>query len=76
MEICLNQLSNEVQKLITNVKLSNQTLTITEDGIPLVIISPMIEKKRPSFGCMGDSLNILEDIVSPVVSESDWEANQ
>lgn len=76
MEISLNQLSLEVQKLITDVKSSNQSLTITKNGIPLVMISPLTDKKRASFGCMGDSLTIIEDIVTPVVSESDWEANQ
>lgn len=73
MEIPLNQLSGELQTLIADIKHKNQNLTITDAGRPLAIISPITQKKRASFGCMKESITIIEDIIAPVVPESEWE---
>ena len=76
MEISLNQLSHELQTLIADVKSSNKSLTITDDGVPVVTISPLTQDKRASFGCMRDSITINGDIIAPVVPESEWEVNR
>ncbi|MBD2547245.1 type II toxin-antitoxin system Phd/YefM family antitoxin [Planktothricoides raciborskii] len=76
MEITLNQLPQNVQQLIAAINGANQTLTITDAGKPLAIISPVTKQKRAAFGCMKNTMQIVENIVAPVVPESEWEVKE
>ncbi len=73
MEITLDQLPPDLQKLIAEIKRTNQPLTITEAGIPLAVLSPAPKPKRAPFGCMKNTVQILDDIVTPAVPEAEWE---
>ncbi|WP_217860787.1 hypothetical protein, partial [Picosynechococcus sp. PCC 7002] len=76
MEITLKQLSPDFQRLITEMGQSNESINITDEGTPLAILSPTPQKKRAAFGCMKETIQILDDIVAPAVPESAWEVLQ
>ncbi len=76
MEITLKQLSPDFQQIIADVGQSNKPIIITDEGTPLAILSPMPQKKRAAFGCMKETVQILDDIVAPAVPESAWEVLQ
>jgi hypothetical protein len=62
--------------LKVNTTYSN-TLNVIHEGKPLVIISPATtQPKRPTFGAMKGSGEILGDLVAPAVPPSTWEALQ
>ena len=69
-------LPQNVQPLIAEINGTNQTLTITDAGKPLAIVSPVTKQKRAAFGCMKNRMQIVDDIVSPVVPESEWEVKE
>lgn len=76
LEITLNQLPQDLQQLIEEITRTNQSLTITEAGVPLAILSPLPKQKRAPFGCMRNTMEILDDIVIPAVPESEWQVLQ
>jgi antitoxin (DNA-binding transcriptional repressor) of toxin-antitoxin stability system len=76
MNITLNQLPPDFQQLIKEIRHSNQTLTITEADQPLAIISPVTKQKRAPFGCLKNTIQIHDDIITPAVLESEWEILQ
>ncbi|MEB3311434.1 MAG: hypothetical protein VKJ02_14500 [Snowella sp.] len=76
MEIPLKQLPQQFQEVITELQHTHKTLIITDEGKPLATIAPIAQSKRAPFGCLKDSLQILDDIVAPAVPESEWEVFQ
>jgi antitoxin VapB len=75
-EITLTELPENLQILLNQVRQTGEILTITQDGIPLVAISPIHSSKRNSFGCMKDTGEILDDIVEPTSNLVSWESLQ
>ena len=61
MEISLKQLPQQIQEFITELEQTHQTLIITDPGRPLATISPIVQSKRAPFGCLKDSLQILDN---------------
>ena len=75
-EIAINSLPQNIKKLIEEIQRTNKPLTITQAGVPVVVISPVKESKRPAFGAMKETGQILEDIVIPAMPEDNWEVLQ
>ena len=76
-QISTNELPENLQQLFTEIQRTQTPLTVIHEGKPLVIISPATTKpKRPTFGAMKGSGEILGDLVSPAVPSNTWEALQ
>jgi prevent-host-death family protein len=63
--IILSDLPETIQTLLSQAQTTGENLTITQNGIPLAIISPIKKTKRAAFGAMKDSVKIVGDIVEP-----------
>ena len=63
-------------EVLERIRRTGRPLLITKRGIPLPEVVPPSRYKTsaPWLGALRDSATISGDIVSPVVSESDWEA--
>jgi prevent-host-death family protein len=62
-KITIAELPETIQTLLNQAQKTGESLTITQNGIPLAIISPVKKRTRPSFGVMKNSGEILGDIV-------------
>jgi antitoxin (DNA-binding transcriptional repressor) of toxin-antitoxin stability system len=74
MTIATTELPEILQTLFLEVEQTNQSVTITHQGKPIVIITPANPPKpnRPAFGFMQGE--ILGDITAPI--EQPWEVLQ
>ena len=76
-QISTNELPENLQQLFTEIQRTQTPLTVIHEGKPLVIISPATtQPKRPTFGAMKGSGEILGDLVAPAIPLSTWEALQ
>ncbi len=71
--ITLSELPKNLQILLDEAQKTGKALTITRDGIPLAIISPIQSKKRTAFGVMRNSGEIIGDVVEPTSELVSWE---
>jgi prevent-host-death family protein len=72
-QITLSELPEALQQLIANVQRTGKPLTVVDNGKPVVIVSPVSsQQKRPAFGVLKESGEILGDIIEPVVSPTIW----
>ncbi|MEO0838661.1 MAG: type II toxin-antitoxin system Phd/YefM family antitoxin [Cyanobacteria bacterium J06643_5] len=73
-QITNEELPETIQKLFQEVQRNKTPLTVTLKGEPLVVIYPAKHKyKRPTFGAMKGSGEILGELVSPAVPLNTWE---
>jgi prevent-host-death family protein len=63
--IIISDLPETIQTLLSQAQTTGENLTITQNGIPLAIVSPIEKTKRAAFGAMKDSVKIVGDIVEP-----------
>jgi prevent-host-death family protein len=62
-------------ELVRKVKRTGQPILITRRGEPMAqIVPPPPQRTRNWLGWAKGEIRILGDIVSPVMSEDDWEA--
>jgi antitoxin (DNA-binding transcriptional repressor) of toxin-antitoxin stability system len=73
-QITLSELPEILQNFVNQAQKTGETLTITQEGIPLAIISPIKKSNRTAFGAMKNSGQILGDIVEPTASLVTWDA--
>jgi antitoxin (DNA-binding transcriptional repressor) of toxin-antitoxin stability system len=73
-QITLSELPEALQSFISQAQTTGETLTITQDGITLAIISPIKKSNRAAFGAMKNSGKIQGDIVEPTASLVTWDA--
>jgi hypothetical protein len=75
MTITTTELPETLQKLFLEIGQTHQSLTVTHEGSPIVVISSAIPKKtRPSFGFMQGRGEILDDLIDPV--DQPWDVLQ
>jgi prevent-host-death family protein len=76
-QITTNELPKTLQQLFTEVQDTKIPLTVTHEGKPLVVIYPATNQpKRPAFGAMKGSGEILGDLVAPATPATAWEVLQ
>lgn len=72
--ITISELPEPLRQLFTQIQHSKTPLTISDRGEPLVIIYPATPHlRRPAFGAMKNSGQILGDLVAPILPASEWE---
>lgn len=61
--------------LLSQVKKTGKTILVTRKGEPLALISPppTPPKSKSWLGSKRNSIKIKGDIISPVLSEEEWE---
>jgi prevent-host-death family protein len=60
-------------KVMDDVQSTREPVVITKKGRPVAKLVPAEEQCNKLFGCMRDEIEIVGDIVSPVVPLEDWE---
>ena len=64
-------------KLMDQVKRNRETLIVTKNGVPIIKIVPADELPSENIlGCMKETVKIVGDILEPITSPLDWEANR
>ncbi|CAN2040512.1 Antitoxin [Candidatus Magnetomoraceae bacterium gMMP-15] len=71
MQISTKNFGKQWPILIQDIKKNYDKITITEDGKPIAILLPSIQKgyKKSKFGCMKGTVNIIGDIIDPIGEE-------
>ncbi len=64
-QITLSELPESLQTLLERAQKTGEVLTITQDGIPLAILTPIKQQKRAIFGAMKERVEIVGDILEP-----------
>ena len=74
-EIAISEFKARCLALLERVRQTKKPLRITRFGKPVAeIIPPSPEGSKDWIGSMRDTMEILGDIVSPVIEEKDIEA--
>lgn len=62
-------------KLLTDVKKTGRSILITRKGEPIALVTPPPPppRKKKWVGCLKGSAEIVGDIISPAISEKEWE---
>lgn len=74
MEITATQFKARCLKLMDEVALSGQLLTITKHGKPIATLSPAQSAPKPLYGADMEILEIVDEIISPI--DAQWDAAQ
>jgi prevent-host-death family protein len=59
--------------IMDEVQSKSQPVIITKHGKPVVKLVPVTEEPDDIFGFMQGKATIVGDIVSPIISEDEWE---
>jgi len=75
-EIAISEFKAKCLALLERVRKTKQPIRVTRFGKPVAEVVPASPSAGPAewLGSMADSMEIVGDIVSPVVEESDFEA--
>lgn len=60
-------------KIMDEVRSTREPVLITKNGKPVAKLVPTDSKPQDIFGCLKGQIEIVGDIVSPVVPLEDWE---
>jgi antitoxin (DNA-binding transcriptional repressor) of toxin-antitoxin stability system len=72
--ITLAELPETLQNLLQQIAQTGETLTITQNDQPLLIVSPAPKTTRAAFGSAKDTGKIIGDIVEPTSNLVTWDA--
>jgi len=61
-------------KIMDQVRSTREPVTITKKGKPVAKLVPADEASDEIFGCLKGEVEIVGDILSPLVPPEDWEA--
>jgi len=77
-EVAISEFKAKCLALLEQVQKTKKPLRVTRYGKPVADIVPPAPPKNDGswIGSMKGTMEILGDIVSPVMDESDWEAAQ
>ena len=73
--IAISEFKVTCLRVIDQVNKTGHSVIITKRGVPMALISPP-QKTSSWLGLARDSVQIVGDIVSPVVPEDEWEVLQ
>ncbi len=60
--------------IMDEVKANREPVLITKRGKPVAMLTPVEETDDPIFGFYKGKIEILGDIVSPIIPLEDWDA--
>lgn len=60
-------------KIMDEVRTTREPVTITKKGKPVAKLVPADGQPEDVFGCLKDEIEIVGDILSPLVQPEDWE---
>jgi len=63
-------------KIMDEVKTRREPVLITKKGKPVARLVPAEEPVRDVFGCLAGELEIVGDLMAPVVAASAWESSR
>jgi prevent-host-death family protein len=61
-------------RVMDEVRSTREPVTITKKGKPVAKLMPPDGQPEEIFGCLKGEIEIVGDILSPLVSPDDWEA--
>jgi prevent-host-death family protein len=61
-------------KIMDQVRSTREPITITKKGKPVAKLVPADEPPAEVFGCLKEEIEIVGDILSPLIPAEDWEA--
>ena len=75
-QIAISEFKAKCLAVLEQVRKTKKPIRVTRFGKPVAdVIPPSLNEERADWlGSMADSIEILGDIVSPVMAENDWEA--
>jgi prevent-host-death family protein len=75
-EIAISEFKAKCLALLERVRKTKQPIRITRFGRPVAEVVPPspVAESGAWLGSLADTTEILGDIVSPVIEETDWEA--
>lgn len=75
-EVAISEFKAKCLALVEQVNKTKQPIRITRFGKPVAeVVPPSPAAERADWlGSMADSMEIVGDIVSPIIEETDWEA--
>lgn len=71
--IAAGEFKTKCLSLMDSVKEDQITIVITKRGKPVAKLVPVKDSPIDKFGCMGNTVTIKGDIVSPL--DEDWEVD-
>jgi prevent-host-death family protein len=63
-------------KIMDEVRAGREPVLITKKGKPVALLVPVDEPASDVFGCLSGELEIVGDIVSPVIAPSAWKGSR
>ena len=75
-EVAISEFKAKCLALLERVRKTKQPIRVTRFGKPVADVVPPSPVAEPGdwLGTMAGTIEIVGDIVSPVMEESDWEA--
>jgi len=75
-EVAISEFKAKCLALLERVRKTKKPIRVTRFGKPVADVVPPAPAAGPTdwLGSLADTMEILGDIVSPVIEESDWEA--
>jgi prevent-host-death family protein len=75
-QIAISEFKAKCLAVLERVRRTKKPIRVTRFGKPVAEVVPPSPSEEPKewLGSMADRIEILGDIVSPVIEESDWEA--
>jgi len=75
-EIAISEFKAKCLALLDRVYKTKRPILITRFGQPVAEVVPPspVGESGEWLGSMADTLQILRDVISPVIEETDWEA--
>ena len=75
-EVAISEFKAKCLALLEQVRVTKQPLRVTRYGKPVAEVIPPCPAAEQAdwLGSLADTTEILGDIISPVMEETDWEA--
>jgi prevent-host-death family protein len=75
-EVAISEFKAKCLALLEQVRVTKRPLRVTRYGKPVAEVIPASQAVEPKdwMGSLADTTEILGDIISPVIEETDWEA--
>jgi prevent-host-death family protein len=75
-EVAISEFKAKCMALLEQVRKTKKPIRVTRFGKPVAEVVPASPTTEPAdwLGSFADSMEIVGDIVSPVIEEGDWEA--